>query len=201
MLDIRTAQHWAASPDSLAQIRTWRWFREAVPSVVSDLAVRISTAEQPATEAVVEVLPLGRAFWAWVSVLDGLRRYEPLEPEDYAHFASGVLLVYLLRERPLHWPGASRSQEVLVLTQTAMTLLSAWRTTLGASALSDQIVEVNDAQWSSYIENITENADVAVAYLDFFTGREPRWQLPLILTERPLFARALAERHATAARS
>ncbi|MEX8495772.1 hypothetical protein [Sphaerotilus sp.] len=198
MLDIRTAQHWAASSASLSQIRTWRWFRVAVPSLMSDLALRISSTEPPGIEAVVEVLPLGRVFWGWVSVLDGLQRYEPLEPEDYAHFASGVLLVYLLREHPLQWQGASRSQEVLVLTQTAMTLLSTWLAMLRASPLSDQIIEVNEAQWSSYIENVTENADVAVAFLDFFTGREPRWQLPLILTERPLFAHALGALHKAA---
>ena len=189
MLDIHIAQHWVPPSDYLAQIRTWRWFREAVPSVMSDLVLKITITERPS----VDMQALGRAFWAWVAVLDNIQNFEPLEPEDHAHFASGVLLAYLLKEWPLEWLCASRSQKVMVLTQTAMTLLSSWRSTIGASPLSSHIIKVSEAQWNSYVENITENSDVAVAFLDFFTSREPCWQFPFVLTGRPAFAKVLAK--------
>jgi hypothetical protein len=183
----------------------------------------------PGAQPVVDEAALARAFWPWAATFDDNAQLEPYEPVDYAHYACGVLLAQLLRQRPLRLgdarlgdarlgdarpgdgrpgdaalsPEAARSAEIRVLTGVALTLLAAWRQALGAepleAGLQAELRAGAQAHWASYLENLAEDANIAVAFLDLFTGREPVWRYPLVLVERAPFRRALAQRRAPTA--
>jgi hypothetical protein len=127
---------------------------------------------------------LGRAYWSWVALLAGDPEAEAAHPVDFAHFAAGALLANLVRERVL--PCAHQDLEpcIGVLTDLCMALLSAWRSALGeAPVVRDSALEAR--HWSSFIENVGSDPNLAVGFVDLFSGREPAWRFPLMLRMRP----------------
>jgi hypothetical protein len=134
---------------------------------------------------------LANAFWSWAALLDENSQRESLDRVDFAHFHVGMLLAYAMKQRPLRFNEPDRYLEVMVMTEWALTLLAAWRQALGTEPPVVQMDEPGSARWASYVENVTEDAITAVSYLDLFTGREPEWQFPGMIDERPRFRRAL----------
>jgi hypothetical protein len=195
MLDADTAHQWGAQPNFVERIRHWTWCREALPP----LMLKLAGAEAFQTVPPVDMAALARAFWTWATTLDDYAQIESLDPVDYAHYSTGVLLSQFLQQRPLPLPEADCSGEVRVLTHTVLTLLAAWRQALGAAPLSQDLKIISVNHWASYLENITEDPSVAVAFLDLFTGREPVWRFPLMLAEREPFRLALTKRRTSAA--
>ena len=201
MLDAVTAQLWAAQADFPKQLRRWTWAREAWPALLRQLSAPAGVA----VTVTVDLAALSRAFWPWAATFDDNVQLEPVEPLDYAHYACGMLLVQLLRERPLQRGGASadaqadRAEDIRVLTGFVLTLLQAWRLALGAGPLDADLPARLQAHSVSYRQGVFEDVNVAVAFLDLFTGREPVWRYPLVLVERPAYQQALAQRrHSTA---
>lgn len=191
MIDADTAEKWGTTPGFARAIRRWTWFRGEFPPLMTKIA---QGGCQEASVSV-DLRALARAFWRWVAVLDANRHYEPLDAVDFAHFSSGVLLAFLLQERPLRLGEASnRSHEVRALTEAVLTLLASWRAAQGAGELHVDAVDERSSRWTSYVENVAEDPNVAVAFLDLFTNGVPVWRFPMNLTERPPFQRALAER-------
>lgn len=201
MLDDPTAQKWAAQANFVTSLRRWTWAREALPDLMRQLAA--AGADTAATPVDMEALAC--AFWPWAATLDDSRQFEPLEPVDYAHYACGLLLAQLLQHRPLSVPkpahpgpsspsDADRHKDVRILTGVALTLLQAWRLALCAGPLDPELGARLQAHWANYLENVAEDCNLAVAFLDLFTGREPVWRYSLMLVERPLFQQALERR-------
>ncbi len=200
MLDALTAQQWAAQADFPNQLRRWTWAREAWPALLH----RLAAAGDAPSAVTIDGTALSRAFWPWAATFDDNVQLEPVEPLDYAHYACGMLLVQLLRQRPVRRstpspaPQADRGEDIRVQTDFVLTLLQAWRLALGAGPLDADLPIRLQAHWVSYRQGVFEDGNVAVAFLDLFTGREPVWRYPLMLVERPVFRDALARRRASA---
>lgn len=192
MVHAQTVTRWNGQPGLVTSIKRWSWCREALPVLMQQLLATERVGSPPVADAAA----LARAFWSWAGSLDAHAALEPLDPVDCAHFQAGMLLAQLLQERPLRWQPAERSEEVRVMSDTALTLLAAWLQAIGAAPFRDATHELSGARWSSYVENVTEDASVAVAYLDLFTGREPVWNYPTMPAERPALRQALAQRRA-----
>jgi len=139
---------------------------------------------------------LANAFWPWIAGLEREVVHESEDPIDFGHFAAGTLLYHLLRtDTPLMVATTtSRGDDVFAMTRIALTLLAAWRIATGAPPLDLKIQDRSHAQWASYLENVAEDPGLAVPFLDLFTGREPAWQYPLTLRERPAFRRLMEKR-------
>lgn len=193
MREAPTDLRWSAPPQLLQSLRRWSWCREALATLLARLGSELSAVP------VVDTAALARAFWQWAATLDSEARLEALDRVDHAHFQVGMLLSQLLWQRPLPLPGDDRSDEVGVYTDLALTLLAAWLEALGAPLLEYELPERASARWASYVENVSEDPLVAVAFLDLFTGREPVWRFPAFPTERPAVRHALEERRRTMA--
>lgn len=190
MLDSDVANRWGSDPHFPDLLGQWSWFRDAMPPLLQVSAIAAG-ADHPVT---VDVHALGRSFWAWAAALDRDRGFAHLDPVDFTHFLSGQLLHQLITHRPVALPAAERSRELLVLTRTALTVLAAWRISIGAPMPELLVQGERSSQWSSYLENTAEDASYAISFLDLFTGLEPVWQAPLFIAERPAVRRALAQR-------
>jgi len=190
MLDSDVANRWGSNPQFPDLLGQWSWFRDAMPPILQVSAVAAG-ADQPVA---IDMYALSRSFWAWAAALDRDRRFAHLEPVDFTHFLSGQLLHQLITHRPVALPAAERSRELLLLTRTALTVLAAWRISIGAPMPELQVHGEHSSQWNSYLENTAEDASYAISFLDLFTGLEPVWQAPLFIVERPAVRRALAQR-------
>ena len=191
-LDAEAVKRWSADPHFLESSRLWVWCRAAWPPVLLG---------RDAAGGQVDLQALAHAFWPWVDGLERERPYESLDALDFAHFSAGLLLYHLLQAQPGPLPGAPRSREVRASTRIALTLLAAWRSALGAPPLAPQVGDEGSASWASFLENVAEDACMAVPFLDSFTGREPLWQFPLMISERPAMRRAVQQKRAAAARA
>lgn len=190
MLDADVANRWGGDPQFPDLLGRWSWFRDAIPPVLQASATA-ACADPPVA---VDIDALGRSFWAWAAALDRDRGYAHLDPVDFTHFMTGQLLCQLIAHRPVALPAAQRSREMFVLTCTALTVLAAWRISVGAPVPALLVHGEQSSQWPSYLENTAEDASYAIAFLDLFTGLEPVWQAPLFIAERPAVQRALARR-------
>lgn len=190
MLDADVANRWGSDPQFPDLLGRWSWFRDAIPPILQASAIAAG-ADHPVT---VDIGALSRSFWAWVAAWDRDRGFAHLDPVDFTHFQSGQLLCRLIVHRPVALPAAERSRELLVFTRTALTVLAAWRISVGAPMPELQVHDEHSGPWPSYLENTAEDASDAVSFLDLFTGLEPVWQAPLFIAERPAVRRALAQR-------
>jgi hypothetical protein len=190
MLDGEVANRWGSDPQFPDLLGRWSWFREAMPPILQVSAVAAG-ADHPVS---IDIDALGRSFWAWAAALDRDRGFAHLDPVDFAHFQSGQLLYQLIVHRPIALPAAERSRELFVLTRAALTVLVAWRISIGAPMPELQVHDEHSSPWPSYLENTAEDASAAVSFLDLFTGLEPVWQAPLFIDQRPAVRRALAQR-------
>lgn len=190
MVHAQTVTRWSAQSGFVNTLKRWTWFSENLPALMRHLASAGPVASVP----VVDRAALARAFWSWSATLDAHADLEADDPVDCAHFQTGMLLAQLLQQRPVRLQRAERDDEVRLMTDTVLTLLAAWLQAIGAPPCSDGAQELTAARWSSYVENVTEDAGVAVAYLDLFTGCEPVWNYPTMASERPALQRALAQR-------
>ena len=176
-------------PSFLQEVRRWTWCRETFPALMHNLASGHFTKDQPA----IDLQALANAFWPWAALLDENSRRESLDRVDFAHFHVGMLLAYAVKQHPLKFSEPDRNLEIMVMTEWALTLLAAWRQALGGEAPVIRMGEPGSARWASYVENVLEDPLTAVAYLDVFTGREPEWQFPGMIDQRPRFRQALTQ--------
>ncbi|MDP9898832.1 hypothetical protein [Variovorax ginsengisoli] len=190
MLDVDLAIRWGSEPQLPDLLGRWRWFRDAIPPIL-----QASAGNAGATDPVaVDIDALGKSFWAWAAALDRDRGLAPLDPVDFSHFLSGQLLYQLIVHHPVVLPHGERSRELFALTRTVLTVLAAWRMSIGAPMPVLQVQDEHSVHWPSFLENTAEDASSAVSFLDLFTGLEPVWQAPLLIAERPAVRRALAQR-------
>ena len=169
---------WLALPDVAARTRSWAWMRTALPAWID------SSCQARGLAVVVDRAALGRAYWAWVALLAGDPQAEAGHAVDFSHFAAGALLANLLRERVLPCAHQDLGACIGVLTDLCMALLSAWRGALGeAPVLRDSALEAR--HWSSFVENVGSDPNLAVGFVDLFSGREPVWRFPLMPRMRP----------------
>jgi hypothetical protein len=169
---------WLESPDVAAKTRSWSWMRTALPAWI-DASCQARGLGVTADRDLV-----GRAYWGWIALVASDPEAEASHPVDFAHFAAGALLANLIRERVLPCAHQDLGPCIGVLTDLCMALLSAWRGALGeAPVVRDSALEAR--HWSSFIENVCSDPNLAVGFVDLFSGREPAWRFPMMLRLRP----------------
>jgi hypothetical protein len=142
------------------------------------------------------------AFFAWLDVVTRHADYRHQNPLDYFHFAFGVLLRDLLREKAIHVKGDASAQ----LRPSPDNIADWWPAgyvltyfcvgTLRQAAREECATEVHPADalsqpavWQSFRENIVEEPGLAIGFFDKFMGIEPNWREPGQIMNRPAVAR------------
>lgn len=169
--------------ESLAASLQWTHFRMSFPA-----ALKAQPGAGDATR--VDLRAVAHVFWSWVSVLEHDASFEALDPVDHAHFAAGLLLARLLPQRPILLPPLAPDAEARLLTAAVLDRLQGWRRAHGAPAIDGPPVDAQGAHWASFLENTAEEPELAIAFLDEFTGREPEWRYPQLIAERPAMRKA-----------
>lgn len=142
------------------------------------------------------------AFFAWLEVVTHHANYRQQNARDYFHFAFGVLLRDLLREKAIHVKGDASTQ----LRPSPGNIADWWPTgyvltyfcvgTLRQAVREECATEVQPSDalsqptvWQSFRENIVEEPGLAIAFFDKFMGIEPNWREPSQIMNRPAMAR------------
>ena len=188
-MDLRYTDQLAASEDVRHQVRHLGWFRRAfkrcVALVGKDWGVEF-TLDEP---------QLAKAFLDWANAFAEQRPYAELSRKDFANFAAGLLLKELIKNKvctagntsELNIPAdaSPRVAEIIKFWPEGFLYTSFCLSVLNAVMQQDfnsvvtlkPIVEDLGAWWS-FRENASEDASLAVGFLDTFLGNEPNWLQP-----------------------
>jgi hypothetical protein len=142
------------------------------------------------------------AFFEWLDVVTHHAAYRQQNPVDYFHFAFGVLLRDLLREKAICVKADASAQlrpspdniadwwpSGYVLTYFCVGTLRHALHEECATEVQPSDALSQPAVWQSFRENIIEEPGLAIAYFDKFMGIEPNWREPSQVMNRPAAAR------------
>lgn len=149
---------------------------------------------------------LTRAFLEWARNFDAQRELSERDRRDFSHFAAGLMLRSLIRNRPVTRgaepvvrAGPRRDEDVLVdfwpegvfYFEFCITVLDRVleEQSLEAIALTPEAVSLRS--WQSFRENVVENPDLAIPFLDLFLGGDPVWDFPTGARFRSALKKAL----------
>lgn len=136
---------------------------------------------------------LTRAFLEWARSFDAQREFADRDRRDFSHFAAGLMLGSLIRNRPVrlganHRPrvGHRRPEDALVDFWPEGVFYFEFCITVLDRVLQEQSLEgialtpeaVSLRSWQSFRENVAENPNVAIPFLDLFLGGDPVWDFP-----------------------
>ena len=139
---------------------------------------------------------LTRAFLEWVRKFDAERELAARDRRDFSHFAAGLLMSSLIRNRPVEpvpSVGASATRGQPVSPEQA--LIAFWpegafyfefcitvldkvlmEQSLEGIHISPQAMELRS--WQSFRENVQDDPNLAIPFLDLFLGGDPVWDFP-----------------------
>ena len=136
---------------------------------------------------------LRSSFLAWLESFQSTRHLAEIDRKDFICFSAGSMLAELFRHAPLSvaseqgqtenpatvWPEGSAY--VSYCLGVAITVLEQ------EFHLTAEIPEsANDPRiWQSFKENVRENPDLAIPFLDMLLGQSPNWNEPDIAEKRP----------------
>jgi hypothetical protein len=134
---------------------------------------------------------LARAFSEWRRNFDELRDQVQTERRDLLIFAGGLMLKELFQHRPIEIK--HRGVEVLKSFPEAMTtwpegyayasycfsVVAAVIEQEGLAALEAAAGAEERQFWTSFRENVKEDARTAIGFFDLICGLTPNWELPL----------------------
>lgn len=134
---------------------------------------------------------LARAFSAWRRSFDELRDQVETDRRDLLIFAGGLMLKELFQHHPIEIK--HRGVEVLKSFPEAMTtwpegyLYASYCLSVVAAVIEQEALAVlqpaamaDERQfWSSFRENVREDAKTAIGFFDLLCGLTPNWELPL----------------------
>jgi len=135
---------------------------------------------------------LARAFGEWRCSFDDLGDQVQSGRRDLLIFAGGLMLKELFRHRPIE----IRHRGVELLRQTSPEAMSNWPEGYlyasycfsvvaaeieqeGLAALEPTAMADERQFWSSFRENVQEDARTAIGFFDLLCGLTPNWELPL----------------------
>jgi hypothetical protein len=134
---------------------------------------------------------LARAFSEWRRSFDELRDQVETDRRDLLIFAGGLMLKELFQHQPIEIK--HRGVEVLKSFPEAMTawpegylyasyclsVVAAVIEQEGHAALHPATMADERQFWSSFRENVQEDARTAIGFFDLLCGLTPNWELPL----------------------
>lgn len=137
---------------------------------------------------------LTRAFLEWVRRFDAQRELADRDPRDFSHFSAGLLLGSLVRSRPVRGPADARwsaadaagPEQRLVAFWPEGVFYFEFCITVLDRVLAEQRLEgihlapeaLELRSWWSFRENVANDPDQAVAFLDLFLQGDPVWDMP-----------------------
>jgi hypothetical protein len=188
-MNLRFTNQLTVSRDVRHQVRHLGWFRtsfmECVALVEADWGIRISVNE-PA---------LANAFLDWAIAFTEQRQHATQSRKDFATFAAGMLLKELIRNRVcaasdrhrLTIPADANERiaeiirfwpEGFLYTSYCLSVLNAVMVQDFDSVLEVEPVADDIRTWWTFRENTSEDAALAIGFLDMFVGRKPNWAEP-----------------------
>ena len=134
---------------------------------------------------------LARAFSEWRRNFDELRDQVQTERRDLLIFAGGLMLKELFQHHPIEIK--HRGVEVLKSFPEAMTAwpegyaYASYCFSVVAAVIEQEGLAVLEAAtgaeerqfWTSFRENVKEDARTAIGFFDLLCGLTPNWDLPL----------------------
>lgn len=136
---------------------------------------------------------LTRAFLEWVRRFEAERGLADRDRRDFSHFAAGILLSSLVRNRPVAAgepvvkpSGLARPDEVLVDFWAEGVFYFEFCITVLDKVLAEQDLEgihlspeaLQLRSWASFRENVASDPDLAIPFLDLFLCGDPNWSFP-----------------------
>jgi len=194
------AQTWAADRQLRRNALRWTWFQSAFQTAL-EMGQRGNTLVGHPNPA-----RLVKAFLDWAHSVESQASWQVLDQIDFLHFTSGLLLQNLLTARPpiLEYvtPANTPQQDAdrplwsqgILHTGFVLTLLQALRMHEGASPLVLDSTGMTAAYWSGMRENVAEDSNTSIAFLDQMCGLQADWQTPSLISSRPAMQRALKSR-------
>ncbi|HYD07174.1 MAG TPA: hypothetical protein VEC60_15665 [Reyranella sp.] len=134
---------------------------------------------------------LARAFSAWRRNFDDLQDQIQTDRRDLLIFAGGLMLQELFQHHPLairhrgvevlrNFPDAMTTwPEGYAYASCCVSLVAAVIEQEGLSALQPAASAAERQFWTSFRENVQEDARTAIGFFDLLCGLTPNWELPL----------------------
>ncbi len=132
---------------------------------------------------------LARAFSAWRRSFDAVEDQVETDRRDRLIFSGGLLLKELFQHRPIaihprgvavlkSFPEAMTAwPEGYAYASTCLAMTAAVIEQEGLAPLAPDSEE--DRFWTSFRENVQEDATTAIGFFDLLCGVTPNWELPL----------------------
>ena len=133
---------------------------------------------------------LRSCFLAWLENFHSTRPYADIDRRDFICFSAGRMLAELVRHDPLSLAkGTDHTAEIWPVSAAYVSYclgvaLSVMEQEFhSAPELSDL---AKDARiWQSFQENVGDNPDFAIPFLDVLLGQSPNWTEPALADQRP----------------
>ena len=197
-----------AIPDLEERLRKLRWF-------VSAFKVHTSLVErETGTGFALDEGALNRVFFTWTDSLDWSKHGAGADRADFIVFAAGLALRALVQHDPAQpdrqrrpdrggapviapdlafdpdlWPGGH------LYVTFCLSVLAALEMQRFGEVVSRMEEDVRDPVfWGSLCENVSADSHLAIPYLDRLLGRQPNWDRPDAVMERPAMIAAAANR-------
>jgi len=188
-----------AIPDLEERLRKLRWF-------VSAFKVHTSLVEhETGLELTLDEGALNRVFFTWTDSLDWSKQGAATDRADFIVFAAGLALRALVQHDPAHagrHRRSARNGAPVVATDLAfdpelwpsgylyvtfcLSVLAALEVQRFGDVVSRMEEDVRDTVfWGSLCENVSADSHLAIPYLDRLLGRQPNWDRPDAVMERP----------------
>ena len=188
-MDLRYTTQLSASHDVRHQVRHLGWFRNSFKRctglITKDWGIGFVVHDEA----------LAVAFFDWTDAFAQQRRYAELSRKDFADFAAGLLLKELIKNKvcaACHPSGLiipsdadARVADIIkfwpegfLYTNFCLSVLNAVMQQDFDSVVEMQPIIEDLGTWWSFRENATEDASLAVGFLDTFIGNEPNWVQP-----------------------
>jgi|SRR6478735_800652 hypothetical protein len=185
-------------PELRRRLRQLRWFKRAFKGNADLVAAHLGI------RAEIDDRLLNEAFFAWVAAIAPVQHDESFDRADRILFMGGLALRELLRARPAtilveertapadddataqiahFWP-----EGFLYTNFCVCAIVAVHQQEFGTTLELDQAAS-DLRTWWSYRENVGEDENISIAFLDRFLGKEPNWILPSSVPERRALSR------------
>ncbi|MDC0116128.1 hypothetical protein OAH97_01465 [Octadecabacter sp.] len=159
-----------------------RWFMSAFETQVE------TTSLETGNEFAVDKVALAEVFTEWLKAFEAQKPKRQEDKAAYVGFAAGLMLRALLRRKPVAVttkPAAADESNPAYFWPEGYLYVAFCLNIRGLVLENDFAAEQNTnpilnetRTWWSFRENVSEDASLAIAFLDLFAGDEPEWTMP-----------------------